>query len=246
MSSKDDVIDLSNNTLNLNKAKTTTIEKSTDDIEATQKGNNILSDDDDKPPKGLSKEFEKIKEIIGEWNWGQNDPELKKKHKIIKIKHPEILFDLGKDSKMPTRISPNNAGLILYSSENSWIFPNTRKLIKTGLRVLMYSDTCGQIISLQDISIRDSVDVVTSLIDEDFDGEIKVLIINNGIDIYEINKHDPIAQMIVYNILYPNPVTDKYFEEQTCFRWLRKTEPDSFGYYIKDGGYHKKYDIKRF
>jgi deoxyuridine 5'-triphosphate nucleotidohydrolase len=141
---------------------------------------------------------------------------------------------------MPTRNSPKNAGLILYSSENTWIFPNTRKLIKTGLRVFMYPDSCGQIISLQDLSTKYCVDVVPSIIDEDFDGEIKVLMINNGIDIFEVNKHDPIGQMYVKTILYPNPVKEEYFDELCFSNWLRKAEPESFGYFIKDGGYHKK------
>jgi deoxyuridine 5'-triphosphate nucleotidohydrolase len=155
-----------------------------------------------------------------------------------------IFFKLSQNSKMPTRNSPYNSGLYLYSSETTWIFPNTRKLIKTGLQVLMPEKFCGQIFSLNALAINNSIDVVTTLIDPEFDGEIKVLLINNGIDLFEINLHDAIAQLVVFKIDYPNPVTFEYFAEESYRRWVRKEHAEHFGFYWKNDGYHRLSTLK--
>jgi dUTPase len=153
-----------------------------------------------------------------------------------------ITFSLGVKSKMPTRLSPKSAKLILYSNENAWIFPSSRKFIKTGLKVDIPMNYCGQIISIPQISIRNNVHVITTVIDEDYEDEIKVLMINNGYDVYEIEVNQPIAFLVLTGVSYANPSKIPYFEEYTMFKTIRKNNPKEEGYVLKDGGYHCKKD----
>jgi dUTP pyrophosphatase len=120
---------------------------------------------------------------------------------------------------LPTRGTSFSAGLDLYSSEKTWIFPGTRKWINTGVKVYLPHKTYGQIASRSSMAGNYSIDVAAGVIDEDYHGEIKVLLINNGVDMYAIQKHDRIAQLIVHRIYYVKPVNyDTLVDEPTFNR----------------------------
>jgi dUTP pyrophosphatase len=130
---------------------------------------------------------------------------------------PEIKFILNQNGKLPTRATKFSAGLDLYSSEKTWIFPLTRKWIKTGIKVYLPHKTYGQIAARSGMAGKYCIDVGAGVIDEDYHGELKVLLINNGNDIYEIQKHDRIAQLIVHRIYYAIAVDYDAIEDEPTF-----------------------------
>jgi dUTP pyrophosphatase len=143
---------------------------------------------------------------------------------------PEIKFKLTRNAKLPTRATTFSAGLDLYSSEKTWIFPCTRKWVKTGIKVYLPHKTYGQIASRSGMAGTHSIDVAAGVIDEDYHGEIKVLLINNGNDLYEIKKHDRIAQLIVHRIYYAKPVDyDVDIDEPTINSKFSSRGENGFG-----------------
>ena len=108
---------------------------------------------------------------------------------------------MNDDAIIPTRASKGSAGLDLYSSIDVDIDTNSIKKINTEIRVSLPENTYG--------SIRDKSSLVAKglltlggVIDNDYTGEIMV-IMTSLIEPIKIKKGQKIAQLIVFNILYP-------------------------------------------
>jgi len=79
------------------------------------------------------------------------------------------------------------------------ILPGERKLIGTGISIAMPSGYEAQIRSRSGIAFKHGVCVLNSpgTVDADYRGEIKVLLINHGQEVFQIQSGDRIAQMVI-------------------------------------------------
>ena len=98
---------------------------------------------------------------------------------------------------IPTRASKRSAGLGLYSSIDVNIDINSIKKINTGIRVSLPENSYG---SIRDKSSLAATVLLTlgGVIDNDYTGEMTSLI-----EATKIKKGQKIAQLIVFNISYP-------------------------------------------
>lgn len=117
---------------------------------------------------------------------------------------PELhILLLHKDAQLPIRATPGSIGLDLYSLEDCEIEPQGRGLIRTGISIEIVnnnSSNCYPKIAPRSGLSTKGIDVGAGIIDLDYRGEIKVLLINNNhkkIDDFEIKKGDRIAQLII-------------------------------------------------
>ncbi len=106
-------------------------------------------------------------------------------------------------AKVPYKAYKKSAGFDLYSAENVTIKPHQRQLILTDIAVELPRQTYGRIAARSGLSYFSSIDVGAGVIDEDFQGNIGVLLINNGNKPFQVNVHDRIAQLIVEKICHP-------------------------------------------
>jgi len=83
------------------------------------------------------------------------------------------------------------------------ILPGEKKIISTGIMVAIPEQYEIQIRPRSGLAAKNGISVLNTpgTIDSDYRGEIKVILINLGKDIFEINKNDRIAQMIVCPII---------------------------------------------
>ena len=107
---------------------------------------------------------------------------------------------LNNNAKTPIYGSEYAAGMDLFSSNEEPIIiePHTRKIIPTGLSI-SYDDPnyYMRIAPRSGLSVKNSIDVGAGVIDYDYRGEIKIVLINNHkSDVFPVNKHMIIAQMI--------------------------------------------------
>jgi dUTP pyrophosphatase len=93
-------------------------------------------------------------------------------HQTLKFKR------LCQNAKVPTRGSDGAAGYDLYSVETVAIPPHSRALIKTGLSVKIPDGHYGRIASRSGLAQRESADVCAGVVDQDYRGEVGVLIHN--------------------------------------------------------------------
>lgn len=99
---------------------------------------------------------------------------------------------------MPTRAMFNSAGLDLYAAENVVIAHGTRSWVSTGisLQIPISLGMYGQIISRSGFAGK-GIDTGAGLIDADYRGTIKVLLINWSGTVFHVEKGMRIAQMLI-------------------------------------------------
>ena len=107
------------------------------------------------------------------------------------------------EALLPVRQTSGSVGYDLHSTENNMIEPFSRKLISTGLRVNIPRGMYGRIAPRSSLAWKHSVDVGAGVIDNDYRGDVKVLLVNNGKNPYEVKKGDRIAQLIFENCSTP-------------------------------------------
>ena len=125
---------------------------------------------------------------------------------------------LDSNALMPIYGSQYAAGMDLFSSnqEPITIEPQCRKLIPTSLSIC-YDDPSYymRIAPRSGLTVKNSIDVGAGVIDFDYRGEIKIVLINNSINNFVIEKHMKIAQMIPTYSIHKNYVSIEESEELT-------------------------------
>ena len=107
------------------------------------------------------------------------------------------------NATLPTRASVESAGLDLYSAYNYVIAPGTRRLVKTDLQIMLPSNTYGRIAPRSGLSLHCSIDIGAGVVDQDYRGNLGILLINNGKEHFEVRRGDRVAQLICEKIVYP-------------------------------------------
>ena len=113
-----------------------------------------------------------------------------KKAKLVRIER------LIENSRIPTTESKLPAGHDLYSIKTLTIPAHSRSLIKTGLAIAIPNGTYGRLAPRSGLATK-GISVEAGVIDADYRGELKVLLVNHGASDYEIQTGDRIAQLIV-------------------------------------------------
>lgn len=112
--------------------------------------------------------------------------------------------DDAKDLPVPARQTPQAAGVDLHAkiTEPVLIKKGECVLIPTGIKIALPFGFEAQIRSRSGFALNHGVVVLNSpgTIDADYRGEIKVLLINHGVESFEIKRGDRIAQMVFSKI----------------------------------------------
>mgnify|MGYP004659187837 FL=1 len=113
---------------------------------------------------------------------------------------------LSENAKLPTRATPCSSGLDLYSPETTIIKSKTKKIIDLEIKCIIPSGYDVQIRSRSGLAYNNSIFVLNSpgTIDQDYTGNIKIILFNLSNEDYIINKHDRIAQIVICPIIMPN------------------------------------------
>lgn len=130
-----------------------------------------------------------------------------------------------KSAIVPTRGSVKAAGYDLYSTEFHILKPGERKLFKTGLSMAIPEGMYGRIAPRSGLAFKKGIDVLAGVIDEDYRGDVGVILINFGNEDFNVMVGDRIAQIIfeIYN--------EVSFEEQSNSQEsLGNTERGSGGF----------------
>jgi dUTP pyrophosphatase len=110
----------------------------------------------------------------------------------------------AKDLPVPTRQSSQAAGLDLHAKIGGTITIQKGEcvLIPTGIKIALPFGFEAQIRSRSGLALNHGVVVLNSpgTVDADYRGEIKVLLINHGMENFKINRGDRIAQIIISKI----------------------------------------------
>lgn len=139
----------------------------------------------------LAETFRNLKTYVVEVlaSWGFKDEPLK----VRRVKD---------NACIPTKGSSRAVGLDLYSTEEVSIAPGEYKLVSTGLVFSLPIGTYGRIAPRSGLSVK-GVDVKAGVIDPDYKGEVKVLLLNFGTEPFECQAGQRVAQLILEKVTFP-------------------------------------------
>lgn len=106
------------------------------------------------------------------------------------------------DAMPPAKMSADAAGYDLFSYEDAVIPPKTRMLINTGIRMTLPKGTYGRVAPRSGLSVK-GIDIGAGVIDRDYTGLIKVLMINHNEIEFKVSKSDRVAQLVIEKIATP-------------------------------------------
>ncbi len=113
---------------------------------------------------------------------------------------------LSVNARAPQRQSDLAAGYDLYSSEDVIIGAGKRDRIKTGVAIALPRGTYGRVAPRSSLALHSGIDVGAGVIDEDYRGEVCVVLFNHGDRSFEVKVGDRIAQLIIHVIDTPSVV----------------------------------------
>ena len=82
--------------------------------------------------------------------------------------------------KAPTRSTSEPAGYDLYSSEDIKVPPRTRIMVSTDIAIQRPPGTYGRKAPRSGLSVKNCIDIRAGVIDKDYRGQIKIVLINHS------------------------------------------------------------------
>ena len=119
---------------------------------------------------------------------------------------PMYVKRLNEKGQIPFRGSDLAAGVDLHASEEVCISPLTRKAVGTGIAIAIPENTYARIVLRSGLAAKNSVDVGAGVVDADYRGELKVLLINHASTPFTVKEGDRIAQLILKKVELSDPM----------------------------------------
>ena len=116
-----------------------------------------------------------------------------------------LIKKINKNIILPQYKTDGSSGMDLMANVKRAvkIMPGEKKIVSTGIMVAIPKQYEIQIRPRSGLALKNGITVLNTpgTIDSDYRGEIKVILINLGKEIFKINKNDRIAQMIICPII---------------------------------------------
>ncbi|XP_068131529.1 deoxyuridine 5'-triphosphate nucleotidohydrolase, mitochondrial isoform X2 [Hyperolius riggenbachi] len=134
-----------------------------------------------------------------------SSPAKRAKEEASERSKPLLRFaKLSEHASTPTRGSPLAAGYDLYSAYDYLIGPQDKAIVKTDIQICVPRGCYGRVAPRSGLAAKHFIDVGAGVIDEDYRGNVGVVLFNFGKEAFQVKKGDRIAQLICEQILYPD------------------------------------------
>ena len=98
---------------------------------------------------------------------------------------------------LPEYGSANAAGADLRAHEATDLAPGARAAIATGVHLQIPAGHVGLVWPRSGLALRHGIDTLAGVIDSDYRGEVRVILVNHGAEPVRIEAGDRIAQILV-------------------------------------------------
>ena len=104
---------------------------------------------------------------------------------------------------MPRLGTESAAGYDLFSDEEDFqLLPRDRVAVPTGVTLEMWPSVVGIIKPRSGLAVKNGIDVLAGVIDSDYRGEVKAVLINLGSEPLTIHRGKAIAQILFMPVLH--------------------------------------------
>ena len=114
-----------------------------------------------------------------------------------------LVQKLDPRATIPSYAHPGDAGLDLSSCETVEIAPGSTAMVRTGVAIALPPGTEGQVRPRSGLAAKHAVTVLNApgTIDEGYRGELRVILINHGLEVFRVEPGMRIAQLVVAPVL---------------------------------------------
>ncbi|XP_073819853.1 deoxyuridine triphosphatase [Musca autumnalis] len=136
----------------------------------------------------------------------ENSPEIvEAQAKRMKLDSKCVLrwAKLTENAFEPVRGSERAAGLDLRSAYDLVVPARGKALVKTDLQIEVPNGSYGRIAPRSGLAVKNFIDVGAGVVDEDYRGNLGVVLFNHADVEFEVKRGDRIAQLICERIFYP-------------------------------------------
>jgi dUTP pyrophosphatase len=129
-----------------------------------------------------------------------------------------LIQKLDPRATIPSYAHPGDAGLDLSSCETVEIAPGSTAMVRTGVAIALPPGTEGQVRPRSGLAARHAVTVLNApgTIDEGYRGEVRVILINHGLEIFRVEPGMRIAQLVVAPVLRVETVSVDSLDNATA------------------------------
>jgi dUTP pyrophosphatase len=107
---------------------------------------------------------------------------------------------VGETGSLPEYSSTGAAGADLRASEALEIAPGARAAVPTALRLQIPPGHVGLVWPRSGLAVRHGIDTLAGVVDSDYRGEVRVVLVNHGEAPFRIENGDRVAQLLVQKV----------------------------------------------
>ncbi|CAL1603513.1 unnamed protein product [Knipowitschia caucasica] len=111
---------------------------------------------------------------------------------------------LSEHATTPTRGSAKAAGYDLYSAYDYLVGPMDKAIVKTDIQIAVPPGHYGRVAPRSGLAAKHFIDVGAGVVDEDYRGNVGVVLFNFNKEPFEVKKGDRVAQLVCERICYPD------------------------------------------
>jgi len=107
---------------------------------------------------------------------------------------------VGAGGSLPEYASAGSAGADLRASEAALVPPGGRVAVPTALRLQIPPGHAGLVWPRSGLAVRHGIDTLAGVIDSDYRGEVRVVLVNHGEEPFRVSPGDRVAQLLVQRV----------------------------------------------
>lgn len=104
------------------------------------------------------------------------------------------------EAHVPSYAYDGDAGMDIRSIESVAIQPGERQVIRTGLKLAIPEGYAGFVWDKSGLSVKNGLTTLAGLIDSNYRGELQVVLMNLGSEVYEVENGSKIAQLVLMSV----------------------------------------------
>jgi dUTP pyrophosphatase len=112
----------------------------------------------------------------------------------------KVETQLSGPARLPAYGSASAAGADLTAAEDALLPPGGRAAVGTGVVLALPPGHVGLVWPRSGLALRHGIDTLAGVIDSDYRGEVRVVLVNHGAEPFEIQPGDRVAQLLVQRV----------------------------------------------
>lgn len=105
---------------------------------------------------------------------------------------------------LPKHTRDGDAGIDIRTVENTRLEPKQRKTLKTGLFFAIPAGYVGLVKDRSGLAARSGIHTLAGVVDSNYRGELKIVLLNTSNELFDIKAGDRIAQILIVPVCSVN------------------------------------------